>query len=169
MSNDNLYRTRSAIRHLRDSGTEDYGPAHNANQVAYDNADSDLTATDVQAAIDEIAGAEAAANTYTDDAIAALVGEAPDLLNTLEEIAAALNDDESLATTLLDAIAEKADADHDHDDDYAAKSSAFVVVTHGSTASTARPTGVGAVYWIGTVEPTNAANSDWWYDSTGDV
>lgn len=179
MANENLYQTRSAIRHLRDSGTEDYGPAHNADQVAYDSDASGLTATDVQAAIDEIAGAEASANTYTDDAIAALVGEAPELLDTLGEIAAALGDDENLATTLLDAIGGKADADHnhdsdyaaaghDHDSDYAALSTAFVVVSHGSTASTARPTGIGAVYWIGSVVPTNAANGDQWYDTTGD-
>jgi len=49
-----------------------------------------------------------------------------------------------------------------------AKSETFVTVTHGATAGTARPTGVGAVYWIGSVEPTNAINSDQWYDTTGD-
>jgi hypothetical protein len=36
------------------------------------------------------------------------------------------------------------------------------VVTHGTTANTARPAGAAAVYWIGTVEPTNAANNDLW-------
>jgi hypothetical protein len=42
------------------------------------------------------------------------------------------------------------------------------VVTHGSTAATARPTSAGAVYWIGSVEPDNAVNGDQWYDTTGD-
>jgi hypothetical protein len=36
------------------------------------------------------------------------------------------------------------------------------VVSHGTTADTARPAGAAAVYWIGTVEPTNAANNDLW-------
>jgi hypothetical protein len=40
--------------------------------------------------------------------------------------------------------------------------SAVTAVTHGSNASTARPSGVTAVYWIGTVEPVNAVNGDLW-------
>lgn len=41
--------------------------------------------------------------------------------------------------------------------------SAFMqVVTHGTQASTARPVGAIAVYWIGTVEPNNAKNGDIW-------
>jgi hypothetical protein len=44
----------------------------------------------------------------------------------------------------------------------------MVVVTHGATADTARPAGAAAVYWIGSVEPTNAVNGDIWYDTTGD-
>lgn len=39
----------------------------------------------------------------------------------------------------------------------------FVVVNHGSNASTARPSGVGAVYWKGTVAPANATDGDWGY------
>jgi hypothetical protein len=39
---------------------------------------------------------------------------------------------------------------------------AVTAVTHGSNASTARPSGVTAVYWIGTVEPVNAVNGDLW-------
>ncbi len=42
------------------------------------------------------------------------------------------------------------------------------VVTHGATAGTTRPTSAGAVYWIGSVEPSNAVNGDQWYDTTGD-
>ena len=40
----------------------------------------------------------------------------------------------------------------------------MVVVNHGTNASTARPTGVGAVYWIGTVQPTNATAYDMWWE-----
>jgi hypothetical protein len=42
----------------------------------------------------------------------------------------------------------------------------MTVVNHGATADTARPTGAAAVYWIGTVEPTNAVDGDLWF---GDV
>jgi len=44
----------------------------------------------------------------------------------------------------------------------AAAADAVTAVNHGSNASTARPSGVTAVYWIGTVEPVNAVNGDLW-------
>lgn len=37
-----------------------------------------------------------------------------------------------------------------------------VIVVHGSTAGTARPTGATTVLWIGSVEPSNANNNDLW-------
>ena len=40
------------------------------------------------------------------------------------------------------------------------------VINHGGTAGTGRPTGFDSVEWIGTVEPTNAANDDTWIDTT---
>ncbi len=44
----------------------------------------------------------------------------------------------------------------------AAAADAVTAVNHGSNASAARPSGVTAVYWIGTVEPVNAVNGDLW-------
>ena len=41
--------------------------------------------------------------------------------------------------------------------------SVMVIVDNGSDANYARPTGVGAVYWIGSVEPLNAAEYDMWW------
>ena len=38
----------------------------------------------------------------------------------------------------------------------------MVVVNHGTNANTERPTDALAVYWIGTVEPTNATDNDLW-------
>lgn len=35
-----------------------------------------------------------------------------------------------------------------------------VIVVHGSTAGTARPTGVTVVIWIGSVTPSNAIDGD---------
>ena len=39
-------------------------------------------------------------------------------------------------------------------------------VNHGATAGTARPTGYGAILWVGTVTPTNAVDGDVWVDVT---
>ena len=39
----------------------------------------------------------------------------------------------------------------------------IVVVNHGSVASTARPSGVMVVYWVGTVEPANGVDGDLGY------
>jgi len=49
-----------------------------------------------------------AARTYTDQQIAALVDAAPGALNTLNELAAALNDDAAFSTTVVNALATKA-------------------------------------------------------------
>ena len=51
----------------------------------------------------------ASANDYTDDEIAKLVGEAPELLNTLEELAAALRDNPEVIDTILQTLTNKVD------------------------------------------------------------
>lgn len=53
--------------------------------------------------------AETNSKTYTDNAIANLVNNSPDTLNTLNELAQALNDDPNFSTTILNLIATKAD------------------------------------------------------------
>jgi hypothetical protein len=88
-----------------------------------------------------------------DTAIAGLVNSAPGTLDTLNEIAAALGNDANLATTLNNAIT-------------AVKSGAMGVVIHGATAGTARPSGYGAIHWIGSVAPTNAIDNDVWTDTS---
>jgi hypothetical protein len=174
---------------------------------------SGLSTAQVQALID---AGDFATSDEVDAAIAALVNSSPEALDTLNELADALDGDPNFAENVLALIGGKADASHNHDGTYvgtsdarltdartptahksshstggpdaltpadigaaaashnhdsayAAKSSAFVVVNHGATASTARPTGIGAVYWIGSVQPTDAVNGDLWYDTTGDV
>jgi hypothetical protein len=42
-------------------------------------------------------------------------------------------------------------------------SNIMVIVDNGTDANYARPTGVGAVYWIGSAEPLNAAAYDMWW------
>jgi hypothetical protein len=46
--------------------------------------------------------------------------------------------------------------------------SLLVTVDHGSDDTVARPTYAAVVYWRGDVAPANGANSDIWYDTTGD-
>lgn len=44
--------------------------------------------------------------------------------------------------------------------------SGLLVIQHGSVASTERPDVDGAVYWIGSVQPSNAEVYDLWYDTS---
>lgn len=53
-------------------------------------------------------------NTAITSAVAAVVDAAPAALDTLNELAAALNDDASFASTVTTALAGKADATHSH-------------------------------------------------------
>lgn len=55
--------------------------------------------------VGSVAKAEADAKAYTDSEIAALVNGAPALLDTLNELAAAINNDESFAVTITNSIA----------------------------------------------------------------
>ena len=59
-----------------------------------------------------------ATETYVTNAISALVDSAPDSLNTLNELAAALGDDENFASAVTTALSGKSDTSHLHDDRY---------------------------------------------------
>lgn len=87
--------------------------------------------------------------------VAAVVGAAPGLLDTLAEIATQLTSDESAAAALATTVASKAPL-----------ASAMGAVVHGSVAGTARPAGYAVVTWIGSVEPTNALDNDIWNDTS---
>jgi hypothetical protein len=63
------------------------------------------TKTGAQAKAD---AAESAAKGYADSVVSGLVDSAPTLLNTLNELASALNDDPAFATTVANSIATKA-------------------------------------------------------------
>lgn len=58
--------------------------------------------------------AEKATSVELQAAVTALVDAAPGVLDTLNELAAALGDDPNFATTIMAALALKADSDHDH-------------------------------------------------------
>lgn len=61
---------------------------------------------------------ESETNTAISNAIAGLVDTAPATLDTLNELAAAINDDASFAATVTTALAGKSDTSHTHDDRY---------------------------------------------------
>lgn len=46
------------------------------------------------------------------------------------------------------------------------ESTYFIVESHGSNPSVARPSPAGSVYWIGSVAPDNAVVGDQWFDTT---
>ena len=51
---------------------------------------------------------------YVDSAVTNLISSAPEALDTLNELAAALGDDENFATTITNSLADKADSEHTH-------------------------------------------------------
>lgn len=59
-----------------------------------------------------------ATEAYVNTQVSGLVDSAPETLNTLNELAAALGDDPNFATTIATQISSKADASHTHDDRY---------------------------------------------------
>lgn len=61
---------------------------------------------------------ETETDTAISNAIAGLVDTAPATLDTLNELAAAINDDASFASTVTTALAGKSDTSHTHDDRY---------------------------------------------------
>lgn len=80
-----------------------------------------------------------------DAAVAALVDSAPDLLDTLGELAAALGDDPNFATTIAGQIAGKADAVHTHTASQISDSTAVgrSVLTAGTEAAARTAIGAG--------------------------
>jgi hypothetical protein len=51
---------------------------------------------------------------YVDSAVTNLISSAPEALDTLNELAAALGDDANFATTITNSLADKADSEHTH-------------------------------------------------------
>ena len=81
-----------------------------AEATAASDATSKANAAQSAAASDATTKANAAlasANTYTDGAVAGLVDSAPALLDTLNELAAAIGDDANFATTLTTSVGTK--------------------------------------------------------------
>lgn len=82
-------------------------PASNASGVAF-VASGNLSADTVQEAIEEL-DTEKADFSYVDTTVSNLVDSAPAALDTLNELSAALGDDDNFATTISNQIGTKAD------------------------------------------------------------
>ena len=71
------------------------------------NGTVDFTNTRLTDVAEPVAGSDAATKTYVDTSIAAVIDGAPAALDTLNELAAALNDDASFHTTVTNALTGK--------------------------------------------------------------
>lgn len=65
-----------------------------------------------------VVDSDATTKKYVDAAVAGLVNQSPETLDTLSELAEALGNDPNFATTITELIGTKADKNHDHDDIY---------------------------------------------------
>lgn len=63
---------------------------------------------------EDLANLETSVKEYTDTEIANLVGAAPELLDTFEEVATAIQENQDVADALQSAIGNKADKEHEH-------------------------------------------------------
>ena len=77
---------------------------------------------------------------YVDDTVAAVVNSAPEVLNTLDELAAALGDDENFATTVTNELAKKV-----NNDDFADHEAAFAAHKESLMAHTKAQVGLSNV------------------------
>ena len=76
-----------------------------ASRITYNDTTVKAELDNINTELDNILPS---ANTYTDTKVADLVGSAPETLNTLEEVAQALKDNEDVVTALNSAIGNKA-------------------------------------------------------------
>jgi hypothetical protein len=100
----NLYFTNQRALDATASAYDAAGAAATAQGNAEDYADGLAANYEVAGAA---AAAQSAAESYADSAVSALVNGAPELLDTLNELAAAINDDASFASTIATQIGEK--------------------------------------------------------------
>ena len=100
------------VNSKQDGGS--YAPsAHNHDDRYYIKAEIDTKVSTLETAD---ANNLNAAKEYTDNKVAALVDAAPETLDTLNELAAALGDDPNFAATMATNLGNKADKNHGHAD-----------------------------------------------------
>lgn len=89
------------------SGSTNLGAATATTPAAADNSTRVATTAYVQSELANISLVGYATESYVDSAVSALVGSAPETLNTLNELAAALGSDANFATTISTSLGEK--------------------------------------------------------------
>ena len=101
--------------------TQGYADQAEADAISTASADATSKANAAQAAAEATASSDAtskanaalaSANTYTDGAVSSLVDSAPELLNTLNELAEALGDSPDTITNLATLVGTKADTSY---------------------------------------------------------
>ena len=79
--------------------------------------------------------AKTEAMTYSDDAITALVDSAPEAMDTLNELASAINENKEIYDTYVGTVSQqlqaKADVNHDHNTDYYTKAQVVELINSG--------------------------------------
>jgi hypothetical protein len=89
------------------SGTASLGAATATTPAASDNSTRVATTAYVQSELASLSITGYATEGYVDAAVASLVGAAPEALNTLNELAAALGSDANFSTTISTSLGEK--------------------------------------------------------------
>lgn len=89
------------------SGTANLGAATASTPAASDNSTRVATTAYVQGELAAFSLVGYATESYVDSAVASLVDSAPEALNTLNELAAALGSDANFATTISTSLGEK--------------------------------------------------------------
>lgn len=95
--------TAELNKKLNSTDIADWAKAENKPEYTYTEVGADP--------VGSASAAKTEANKYTDEQVAALVGSAPEILNTIEEVAAAIQENESVVEALEAAIGSKAGKD----------------------------------------------------------
>jgi hypothetical protein len=129
------------------SAYQSYADTAETDAKAYTDTRETAITTAYQAYADT---AEADAKSYADQKVADLVDAAPGLLNTLNEIAAAIGDDANFATTITNGLALKADITYVDGEisglDTAAQDYADAAETDANAYTDARETAITTAY-----------------------
>ena len=102
-------------------GKDGLTTAISVNGNVYEHVNGTITLPDYPT-VDNVDLTGYATEEFVNNKVSEFVGSAPEALDTLNELSAALGNDPNFATTMTNLIATKADNSHRHDDLYAAKS-----------------------------------------------
>lgn len=118
---------------------------HNHNDKYYTESEINTKVTTLEGKITTAqSDAQAYAKSYTDTAVAGVLDTAPEALNTLNELAAALGDDPNFATTVMTEIGKKANSSHGNHVPTTQTANNAVFLRNDNTWATVTPDNIGA-------------------------